>query len=380
MRIVVCAEVQWRYLRTRKQQLLRRFPADWRILFLQPYVRGRRNDWWPQRDGNVTYVTVPVLKNVPQPALRALLARGWVRALADVLLCIWVTCLRLLHGSGGRRSLLYVSNVYYGRILRFLPRHAAVYDCNDNHLAFPHTPAWARGYFEAVVRGVDAVVVSQPLLREEIEPLGPAAVFDIGNGVDFALFDAAWRAPVVPASVQSLPAPRLGYAGALAAWIDLELLERLALAFPAASLVLVGPAVGALEPLRNLLASHRNVHWLGPVPHAELPHFVAGMDVCLIPFRPSALTRGVNPNKLYEYFALGKPVVSTNFSPYLCRFEPLLRVAADADGWVRLVGECMAAPGDPAARREVARQHGWDAKAAAMVQLFERLADREVSR
>ena len=72
MRIVVCAEVQWRYLRTRKQQLLRRFPTDWRILFLQPTVRGRRNDWWPRRDGNVTYVTVPVLKNVPQPALRAM--------------------------------------------------------------------------------------------------------------------------------------------------------------------------------------------------------------------------------------------------------------------------------------------------------------------
>lgn len=379
MRIVVCAEMQWRYLRARKQQLLRRFPPDWRILFLQPTVRGRRNDWWPRRDGNVTYVTVPVLKNVPQPALRALLDRGWVRFPFDVLLWFWVTCLRLLHGCGGRRSMLYVSNIYYGRILRFLPRRAAVYDCNDNHLAFPDTPAWARGYFEALVRGVDAVVVSQPLLRQEIEPLAPAAVFDIGNGVDFALFDAAWRAPMLPAQVQSLPAPRLGYAGALAAWIDFALLERLAQAFPAASLVLVGPAFGELGPVRNLLAAHRNAHWLGPVPHAELPHFVAGMDVCLIPFRQSALTRGVNPNKLYEYFALGKPVVSTDFSPWLRKFEPMLRVAADADDWLRLVAECIESRGDAAARREVARQHGWDASAAAMVQLFERLAAGEGS-
>jgi len=373
MQVVVCAEVQWRYVRTRKQQLLRLFPPSWRLLFLQPYVRGRRNDWWPRRDGALTYVTVPVLKNVPQPGLRRLLAVSVVRAAVDAVLLLWVGCLRLCLGFAGD-AVLYVSNIYYGGILRFLPRRAAVYDCNDNHLAFPGTPAWARRYFEWVVREVDAVVVSQTLLREEIEPLRPQALLEIGNGVDFELFDAAWRKPAPPARLAALPAPRLGYAGALAEWIDFALFARLAAAFPQASLVLVGPVVGAAAPLEQLLAAHRNVHWLGSVPHTELPQYVAGMDVCLIPFRSTPLTRGVAPNKLYEYFALGKPVVSTDFSPWVRGFEPLLQVAATPEAVLAAVRASLATLGDVAARRSLAREHSWERSAAAMVQLLERLA------
>ena len=373
MRVLVCAEVQWRYVRTRKQQLLTRFPAGWTILFLQPYVRGRRNAWFPRRDGRITYVTVPVLKNVPQEGVRRLLALGSVRAVANGMLLVWVWVWRLVLGFAGRDVVLYVSNIYYGRVLPCLPRRAALYDCNDNHLAFPGTPPWARGYFERLVRGVDCVVVSQPFLREDMEGLRDGGLVEIGNGVDFALFDRAWRAPEQPASLAALPVPRLGYAGALAEWIDFALLEHVAAALPEASLVLVGPSVGAAPAVQRLVAQ-ANVHWLGAVPHAELPHYVAGMDVCLIPFRSTPLTRGVNPNKLYEYFALGKPVVSTDFSPYIHAFEPLLHVGASPAEVVQRLRDCLAVPGDAAARRELARRHTWDDAAARMVQLLERLA------
>ena len=207
MKVVVCAEVQWQYVRTRKQQILSRFPPDWPILFLQTYVRGRPNAWRPRRDGNVTYVTVPVLKNVPDPGLRRLLGLGLVRAFLNAMLAFWVGAVRAATGFGGRRVILLVSNLYYGRILRWLPRRVAVYDCNDNHLAFPGTPRWARGYFERVVRQVDAIVVSQPLLRDEIEPLRRDGIVEIGNGVDFALFDAAWRQPLCPPEIARLPRP-----------------------------------------------------------------------------------------------------------------------------------------------------------------------------
>ncbi len=377
MKVVVCAEVQWHYVRTRKQQILSRFPRDWRILFLQAYVRGRRNAWRPRRDGNVTYVTVPVFKNVPVPHVRRLLDSGWVRAVLNGVLLIWVWVVRVCTGFAGLDAALYVSNIYYGRILRWLPRRTAVYDCNDNHLAFPGTPGWARGYFEHVVREVDAVVVSQPLLREEIEPLRRDGIVEIGNGVDFALFDAAWRNPAHPDEICRLQAPRLGYAGALAEWIDLELLARLAGAFPDASLVLIGPAVGPGVDPQHFFASHRNVHWLGAKPHAELPHYVAELDVCLIPFRSTPLTRGVNPNKLYEYLALGKPVVSTDFSPFVHRFAPDLRIGRTPDEIAAAVRDCLRAPGDPEPRRALAREHTWEKSTARMVALLESCGARD---
>jgi glycosyltransferase involved in cell wall biosynthesis len=373
MKVVVCAEVSWQYVRTRKQQLLSRFPSDWPILFLQPWARGRRNAWWPQRDGRMVFATVPVMKNAPNRLVRTLLARILVRALANVVLFVWVWLLRRRTGFGGSDVALYVSNIYFGSVLPHLQRRFAVYDCNDNHLAFPGTPAWARGYLARVVREVDAVVVSQPLLREDIERFEPRAVHEIGNGVDYELFDAAWRQPSRPPEICTLPAPRIGYAGALAEWIDFELLGRIADRYPAASVVLIGPQVGLNVDPREFAGARSNVHWLRAKPHAQLPHYVAEMDVCLIPFRLTPLTRGVNPNKLYEYLALGKPVVSSDFSPWLRQYEPHVRIGTGAEEFLAQVETALTAPGEPEPRRRVAAEHRWELRAQRMVGLFEDL-------
>lgn len=372
MKVVVCAEVSWHYVRTRKQQILSRLPADWPILFLQPWVRGRRNAWWPQRDGRVVFATVPVMKNPPGRVSRLLLARIVVRALVNVVLFVWIWWLRRRTGFAGSDVALYVSNIHFGSVLPHLQRRFAVYDCNDNHLAFPDTPSWARGYMARVVREADAVVVSQPLLREIIEPFGPRAVHEIGNGVDYALFDAAWRNPSRPPEICALPAPRIGYAGALAEWIDFGLLGRVAARFPDASLVLIGPQVGV--DVDAFVARHDNVHWLDSKPHAQLPHYVAEMDVCLIPFLLTPLTRGVNPNKLYEYLALGKPVVSSDFSPWLQDIVPHVRIGSNADAFVAHIDAALGEPGAAEPRRRLAAEHSWERSTHEMVRLFEALA------
>ena len=327
MQVVVCSEVQWRYVRTRKQQILRRFPPDWPILFLQAYVRGRRNDWRPQHDGRVTYVTVPAFKSVPNPscggcstaawcarwAMRCWQAGcGWCGAPPDSEAAtsgstsptstsdaFWAAC------GGGSRSTTATTTTWPSRAR--LPGRGAT---------------WQR-----IVRGVDAVVLSSALLREEIEPLRPRRIVEIGNGVDFELFDAAGRAPrqARPRSA-ALPAPRIGYAGALAEWIDLELWRPTARSFPEAEPGAGGAGGRDRESTRRPSSPELpNVHWLGAKPHDELPHYVAAMDVCLIPFRTTPLTRGVNPNKLWEYLALGKPVVATDFSPFIHDYRAVVQ-------------------------------------------------------
>jgi glycosyltransferase involved in cell wall biosynthesis len=365
--------VQWQFLTMRKRHFLERFPAHWSILYLQPYVRGRPNTWWPRRDGNLLYVTVPSIKHIPNPLLRWLQDQAPVRALLNLLLWCWVMVLRVATGFAGSDAVLYVSNIYYGRILPWLPRRAAFYDCNDNHLAFPATPAWARGYFERVTRTVDKVVISAPLLREIIEPLRGDGMVEIANGVDWQLFDAAWQQPQPPAVMTALPRPRIGYAGALAPWIDFDLLAAVAGALPDASLVLIGPPVGGENDPARWFTGLDNVHILGSRPHVDLPQYLMQMDVTLIPFRLNALTRGVNPNKLHEYMAVGCPVVSTDFSPFIHDYEPHVRIGADADAFVMAIQSWLQAPGDPGPRRAVARAHGWDAEADKMIALVEEL-------
>ncbi|MFQ6111774.1 MAG: glycosyltransferase, partial [Nitrospinota bacterium] len=110
-----------------------------------------------------------------------------------------------------------------------------------------------------------------------------------------------------PPDLEGLEGPILGYTGALHKHLDVELLSRIAKARPRWQLVLVGPVATDVDPLRR----HSNVHLIDNQPHERIPSFLAAFDICLIPYRVWRLTETVDPIKLKEYLAMGKPVVST---------------------------------------------------------------------
>ena len=137
MKIVCFSEIQWRYVRTRKQQILSRFPADREILFLSTIVRGRKSNFRPERDGNVIHACVPVLKNFPQKWAKALFSFPPARFLWNAMLFVWLKCLMRATGFQSSDRIFYVSNVYYASVLPLLPRKLMLYDCNDDPLSSP---------------------------------------------------------------------------------------------------------------------------------------------------------------------------------------------------------------------------------------------------
>src|SRR4029077_11316268 len=98
-----------------------------------------------------------------------------------------------------------------------------------------------------------------------------------------------------------------GYYGALADWIDFDLIAVLATQNPQWHFVLAGDVF--VNDLRGLDAM-RNVKLLGLRPFEDMPPLLWHFDVCLIPFKLNAITHAVDPVKLYEYLSGGKPVVS----------------------------------------------------------------------
>jgi hypothetical protein len=86
VKIVCFSEIQWRYVRTRKQQILTRLPGDREILFLSSVVKGKRNNFRPERDGRVVHACVPAPKNFPQKPLRLLFSIPLVRFLYNCVL------------------------------------------------------------------------------------------------------------------------------------------------------------------------------------------------------------------------------------------------------------------------------------------------------
>jgi UDP-galactopyranose mutase len=111
-----------------------------------------------------------------------------------------------------------------------------------------------------------------------------------------------------PPDQAALPRPRLGYFGVIDERMDLALLEGLATLRPDWQIVMLGPVV-KIDPAT--LPRRANIHWLGMKPYAELPTYLAGWDVALMPFARNDSTRFISPTKTPEYLAGGRPVVAT---------------------------------------------------------------------
>ncbi len=194
------------------------------------------------------------------------------------------------------------------------------------------------------------------------------------NAVDLRTFQRALAA-ATGSPLDALPRPVLGVVGGINAKLDLDLLATVARQRPDWTIALVGPVSygvsdGDLAALRSL----PNVHFVGPVAHEQVPAVIDACDVCLIPYRLNEQTRHVNPLKVYEYLAGGKPVVATPL-PELAQFANTVRLASDAAGFIAAVEASLPETTDPlaqATRRAVAAANTWDLRVARMIELVDR--------
>ena len=196
----------------------------------------------------------------------------------------------------------------------------------------------------------------------------------VRNGADFAHF--SHRNGTAP-EVGGLAGPVLGFAGNLTAEkVDFDLVEGVARARPGWSIVLVGPPAENARERVERLRSLANVHLLGFRPYGELPSYVAGFDVGLIPYRANAYTRNCSPLKVFEYLAAGNAVVASGV-PEISGMEPDVVLAQGVDEFVAAVERALGDNGPDAAarRRALAEKNTWDARTERLLELIgERLA------
>lgn len=246
-----------------------------------------------------------------------------------------------------------------------------VYDCVDRWSGFPgplNDPEWRTEISRtegALTRGADVVFCSADGLYQSQRHVAQGQVELLRNAADFDHFTATGRP--LPADIAGLPRPLVGYVGAIAEWVDIELIRATALARPEWTFVFVGPVFqGAIsgQGSPERISTLPNVKLLGPRPYEDLPAYLEGFDVATIPFEISGLTEDTNPIKLYEYLAVGLPVVSTPLPEVLD--IPGVRVARDAQEFVAQLEASLAERDDPqlvAARIRVAEENSWQARA-----------------
>jgi glycosyltransferase involved in cell wall biosynthesis len=294
-----------------------------------PLLRGAR----VEENGRVRVLrsaTIPAQRRPWQQALAARLAAGatarWARREGfdpDIVWCYMPSALELLD--------------------RF-PRASSFYWTGDE-VVMPRE--------RELLERVDAILcVSDPVHDRHRETYGDRAHF-VPVACDFERHHAALGAGAD--ELRGLERPLLGYSGFVNDRFDVELLADLCARLTSGTVVVAGP-VGheqrrALEGLPRLVL-------LGPQPAERVPRLIDSFDVALIPYADSTFNRSSNPVKLYEYLALGKPVVSTDI-PTLRRFAQVASIGP-RETFVERVLE-GGVPGTVDERVAVARDHSFDA-------------------
>jgi UDP-galactopyranose mutase len=281
-------------------------------------------------------------------------------------------------GPGGIIAWLYTPMAL--PLARRLDPALVVYDCMDELSLFAGAPPELVAREEELLQLADVVFTGGPSLYRAKRGRHPN-VHCFTSSVDAEHFGRARAgrpdAPDEPADQRDLPHPRLGYYGVIDERLDLPLLAALADAHPAWQLVLVGPVV-KIDPAA--LPRRANIHYTGQRRYDELPAYLAGWDVCLLPFALNESTRFISPTKTLEYMAAERPIVST---PITDVAEPYGNIVYLGDTPEAFIRACERALASDAAERErrgslmrgVLARTSWDATVAAMTECMARSLD-----
>ena len=283
------------------------------------------------------------------------------REVLDELLAAW---------DVGEHVLWYYTPKALG-FARHLRPLATVYDCMDELTAFAEARREIKEREAELLKRADLVFTGGQSLYESKRNRHPR-VYLFPSSVDVGHFAQARAPQPEPDDQAEIPRPRLGFFGVIDERMDLELVDAVARARPDWQLVVVGPFT---KIDTAALPRRENIHYLGPKPYEELPRYLAGWDVAIMPFARNDATRFISPTKTPEYLAGGRPVVSTSIRDVVRPYGELglARIADLPDEFVRAVEEALAEDAEERIARadEFLAQTSWDETWARMAELVE---------
>ncbi len=314
------------YMTRRPHHIFRRLSAIARVLNISS---SRKHT------GEGIFRRIPGDRFPPIRALNRALYRRHLRRLADgldspPLMWVWGPPQEWLWENISRKALIYELSDY-------IP---GFYDKED---ILPE--------MQRVMAMSDLVfAVSRPLLRWA--KTFNQNTFLVQNGVDPEVFAPAARSEKTA----------VGYWGAIASWVRMDFLEAVADGLPDIELRLAGRVQAGLAKALEELARRPNVRYFGELGYEALPEFLAPVGVGLVPFDTGRLGNSTSPLKIYEAFAAGAGVVSTDIDEALFhREEGVLEIADDAESFVEAVRKMMTER-NPGRLSEKASENSWDAR------------------
>jgi UDP-galactopyranose mutase len=325
--LICLSHLRWDFVYQRPQHLLGRCAKQRRVFFVEEPIFGDgplRLDVSMREEG--VFVVVP---HIPQSILSEVDVDTLQVRLID----------QLFAEHQIKDFVLWYYTPMAVGFTRHLKPKAVIFDCMDELSAFKNAPATLKEREAELFKRADLVFTGGQSLYEAKRD-HHHSVHAFPSSIDAAHFMKARVLSAEPADQQSIPHPRIGFFGVIDERLDIDLLKRVAELRPDWRLVVIGPVV-KIDP--NDLPRHDNIHYLGGKSYKELPAYLSGWDVAMLPFARNDSTRYISPTKTPEYLAAGCPVVSTSIRDVVRPYgqKGLVHIADTAEEFVAAIETAM---------------------------------------
>ncbi|MBE7366477.1 glycosyltransferase [Ramlibacter pallidus] len=357
--LVVFSHLRWNFVYQRPQHVLSRLALRWPVIFIEEPMPGAGED-------RIEFIDAAPGVEVWRPHVRGA-AHGFHAEHKAVLQRLVG---QAMQKQGLRDYWIWFYTPMALPMAEKLQPEGIVYDCMDELSLFRGAPRELIDQETALFKAADVVFTGGRSLYNA-KKTRHRNVHCFPSSVDALHFRPGTGDHPLQ---EDLPAPRLGYCGVIDERIDLELIAGVADARPDWQLVMVGPVV-KIDPAT--CPQRPNVRWLGQQGYQDLPSFINGWDICLLPFALNESTRFISPTKTLEYMACGKPSVSTAIRDVVEPYGHVVPIRADAAGFVEASDAILRRTPEERAVHdravgEIIARTSWDATAAAMGELIAR--------
>ena len=316
------SHLRWNFVFQRPQHLMSRFSREMDVIFWEEPVEVGANEtaYLQVREApdapNVRIVVPHLPQGMPEDAREAALERlleAHVASIRGALIAWYYTPMMLTFS-------------------RNLDPDVTVFDAMDELSKFKFAPAKLLELEQELIDRSDVVFTGGSSLFEAKKDRHEN-VHCFPSSVDRCHFLKARARQFEPADQEDLPKPRLGFYGVIDERFDTELLDKVAKMRPEWSFVMVGPVV---KISHEDLPKRPNIHYLGAKTYEQLPAYLSGWDVALMPFAMNESTQFISPTKTPEYLAGGVPVVSTPIRDVVRHYGQLegVKIAATPEEFV----------------------------------------------
>jgi UDP-galactopyranose mutase len=360
--LICFSHLRWNFVYQRPQHLLSRAAKHARAFFFEEpifYAGPAELEITPVADN--LYIVVPKLPHG--------IADDAVPSTQRVLLD------RLLNGFDISNYIAWYYTPMALQFTRHLRPNTCVYDCMDQLANFKFAPTEMEILEAELMRRAQLIFTGGHSLYEAKKALHPA-VYPFPSSVDVGHFFSSRSSTIEPEDQQSLARPRIGYIGVIDERIDLRLIESIAKSRPGWQVIMIGPVV-KIDAMS--LPRLPNIHYLGQKAYDELPNYLAGWDVAIMPFARNEATKYISPTKTPEYLSAGRRVVSTSIRDVVKPYGELglVGIADCPESFIAKIEKALDSHDDENWRRQVDRflsKLSWD---HTFSQMWELIADSQ---